>query len=140
MRRRRWEDVVEAKLKRFLAIVAIVSVFNGLSYALIPNALLPMYGIEPSPGAALGFRFFGSALLAFGMILWFVRESRDWAALRGVLLGATIGNAAGIVVSVWAILTGVMNSTGYLFPVTYVIFLLGYVYFLWAGAPKPAAG
>jgi hypothetical protein len=35
---------VDVKLKRFLGIAAIVTVLNGISYALIPNALLRIYG------------------------------------------------------------------------------------------------
>jgi len=131
---------MDNKLKRFLAIAAIVTVLNGISYALVPNTLLPVYGVEPSAGAALGFRFLGAALLTFGLTLWFVRESHDWTALRSVLLGAAVGNVVGIVVSLWAILTGIMNGTGWLFVLTYVIFLLGYVYFLWTGAQRPAVG
>jgi FtsH-binding integral membrane protein len=133
-------DIMDNKLKRFLAIAATVTVLNGISYALVPNALLPVYGVEPSAGAVLGFRFVGAALLTFGLTLWFVRESQDWTALRGVLLGAAVGNVVGIVVSLWAIQTGIMNGAGWLFVLTYVIFLLGYVYFLRAGAQKPAVG
>jgi len=131
---------MDNKLKRFLAIAAIVTVLNGVCYALVPNALLPVYGVEPSAGAVLGFRFLGAALLTFGLTLWFVRESHDWTALRSVLLGATVGNVVGIVVSLWAILTGIMNGTGWMFALTYVIFLLGYVYFLWTGAQRPTVG
>ncbi|MGA2125026.1 MAG: hypothetical protein ABSG76_02640 [Xanthobacteraceae bacterium] len=128
------------KLKRFLGIAAIVTVLNGISYALVPSALLPMYGIESSAGAVLGFRLLGAALLTFGLVLWFVRESHDWTALRGLLLGAAVGNAFGIAVSLWAILTGIMNGTGWLFVLTYGIFLAGYAYFLRAGVQTPAAG
>jgi hypothetical protein len=131
---------MDVRLRRFLTIAAIVTVLNGISYALVPTALLPMYGVEPSAGAVLGFRFLGAALLTLGLVLWFVKESHDWTALRGVLLGAAVGNVVGIVVSLWAILTGIMNGTGWLFVLTYVIFLLGYVYFLWTGAQKPAVG
>ncbi len=131
---------MEHKLKRFLAIAAIVTVLNGIGYALAPNALLPNYGIAPSAGAGLGFRFFGAALLTFGLILWFVRESHDWAALRGVLLGASIGNVIGTIVSLWAIFTGIMNGAGWLFVLTYVVLLAGYLYFLAAGQRKVAPG
>jgi len=128
---------MDMRLRRFVAIAAIVTVLNGISYALVPNAVLPMYGVEPGAGAVLGFRLLGAALLSFGLVMWFVRKSHDWTALRGVLLGAAVGNVAGIVVSLWAILTGIMNGMGWLFVLTYVIFLLGYVYFLRAGAQKP---
>jgi len=128
------------KLRLFLGITAVLTVIDGISHALVANALLPIYGIEPGAGAVLGFRLLGATLLTFGLILWFVRESRDWTALRAVLLGAAVGNVVGIVVSLWAILTGIMNGTGWLFVLTYAVYLLGYLYFLRAGAPKPAAG
>ncbi len=129
---------MDIKLKRFLVIAAIITLLNGISYTLALSVLLPNYGVEPSAGAALGFRLFGTALLTFGLILWFVRESPDWTAVRGVLLGAAVGNVVGAIVSLWAILTGVMNGAGWLFVVTYVALLLGYVSFLWARAQKPA--
>jgi hypothetical protein len=126
------------RLKQFLAFAAIITVINGLCYTLFPNALLPNYGIAPGAGVALGFRFFGSALLTFGLIMWFVRYSHDWTALRAVLIGATVGNIVGLVVSVWATVDGVMNGAGWLFVVTYGVLLLGYAYSLWAGSRKLA--
>jgi uncharacterized protein YjeT (DUF2065 family) len=62
------------KLKRFLALAAIITLLNGLGYTLVPGALLPNYGLQPTPAAELGFRLFGAALLTFGLILWFSRS------------------------------------------------------------------
>lgn len=132
-------DVVE-NLKRFLAIAAVVTVINGISYTLATGIQLPIYGVAPSPGTLLGFRFFGAALLTFGLILWFVRQSHDWIAMRAVLIGASVGNIVGIVISLWATLTGVMNGLGWLFVGTYAILLLGYAYSLYAGSRKFGAG
>jgi hypothetical protein len=126
------------KLKQFLAIAAIVSLINGVSYTLAPGALLPNYGIQPDPGAVLGFRLLGAALLTFGLILWFLRNSREWIALRGLLIGASVGNAAGFIVSAWATIDGVMNGAGWLFVATYGVLLLGYAYSLWALSRKAA--
>ena len=81
---------------------------------------------------------FGSALLTFGLIMWFVRYSHDWIALRAVLIGASVGNIVGLVVSLRATLTGVLNGMGWLFVVTYAVLLLGYAYSLWAGSRKLA--
>jgi len=131
---------MSVKLKRFLALAAIITIINGISYSLFPNALLPTYGLEPAPGVALGFRFFGSALLTFGLIMWFVRESHDWTAVRGVLIGASVGNIVGVVISLWATLGGVINRMGWLFVVTYAVLLLGYLYSLWAGSRKFGSG
>lgn len=126
------------KLKQFLAFAAVITIINGVSYSLFPNALLPTYGVAPGAGVALGFRLFGSALLTFGLIMWFVRYSHDWVALRAVLIGASVGNIVGLVVSLRATLTGVLNGMGWLFVITYAVLLLGYAYSLWAGSRKLA--
>jgi hypothetical protein len=126
------------KFKRFLAIAAIVTLFNGLLYTLASDLALPTYNLTPTPAAVLGFRLFGAALLTFGLILWFLRESREWIAIRGLLIGASVGNIVGLIVSAQATISGVMNGSGWLFVATYGILLLCYVYSLWALARKAA--
>jgi FtsH-binding integral membrane protein len=128
------------KLKQFLAFAAIITLINGVCYSLIPNVLLPTYGIAPGAPVALGFRLFGSALLIFGLIMWFVRRSHDWTALRAVLIGATVGNIVGVIVSLWATLTGVLNGAGWLFVVTYAVLLAGYAWSFYAGSRKFGKG
>jgi hypothetical protein len=130
--------MVDHRLRPFLWIAAIITLVNGISYILVPQALLPNYGVEPTAGAVLGFRFLGTGLLTFGLILWFLRKLQIWEPLRGLLIGASVGNAAGVVVSLWATLTGVMNGGGWLFVVTYVVLLVGYLYFLLTGSRKHA--
>ncbi|MDR3419689.1 MAG: hypothetical protein P4L80_00335 [Xanthobacteraceae bacterium] len=123
-------------LKRFLAVIAVISVLNGIGLVLTPAVVLATYGIEPSAGAMLGFRLLGLTLIEFGLINWFVRKSHDWTALRGLLIGGTVGYVLGFVVSLWATLTHVMNPAGWVLVVTYAVLLLGYVYSLWAGSQK----
>jgi hypothetical protein len=126
------------KFKRFLAIAAIVTLFNGLLYTLAAQLALPTYNLTPTPAAVLGFRLFGAALLTFGLILWFLRESREWIAIRGLLIGASVGNIVGLIVSAQATISGVLNGSGWLFVATYGILLLCYLYSLWALARKAA--
>ena len=126
-------------LKRFFAVIAVISVLNGIGLLLTPAAVLATYGIEPTAGAVLGFRLLGLTLIEFGLINWFVRKSHDWIALRGLLIGGTVGYVLGLAVSVWATLDHVMNPAGWVLVVTYAVLLLGYVYSLWAGTRKFAA-
>jgi hypothetical protein len=123
-------------LRRFFAVIAVISVLNGIGLLLSPAAVLKVYGIASGPGAELGFRLLGLTLIEFGLINWFVRNSHDWIALRGLLIGGTVGYALGLVVSVWATLTQVMNPAGWVLVVTYGVLLLGYAYSLWAGTKK----
>jgi hypothetical protein len=39
-----------------------------------------------SPSSVLTARLFGGALLAWGAIIWFAKDFRDEAAVRGVLI------------------------------------------------------
>ena len=127
------------KLKQFLALAGIITLINGVGYTLVPGALLPNYGIQAAAGTVLGFRLFGAALLTFGLILWFLRDSREWTALRGLLIGASVGNIVGVIVSAWATISGVMNGAGWLFVLTYGLLLLGYLWSLWALSQKQGA-
>ena len=127
-------------LKRFFVVIAVISVLNGIGLLLTPGAVLVTYGIESNSGAVLGFRLLGLTLIEFGLINWFVRKSHDWTALRGLLIGGTVGYVLGFVVSIWATLSHVMNQAGWVLVVTYGVLLLGYVYSLWAGSRKFAAG
>jgi hypothetical protein len=124
------------KLKRFLALAAIITLINGVLYTLVPGALLPNYGLQVTSSAVLGFRLFGAALLTFGVILWFQRDTREWVARRGLLIGASVGNIVGLIVSGWATINGVMNGAGWLFVATYGLLLLGYLWSLWALSHK----
>ena len=124
------------RLKRFLAFAGIITLINGIGYTLVPGALLTNYAIQVTPGTLLGFRLFGAALLTFGVILWMLRDSREWTALRGLLVGASVGNIAGLIVSAWATVAGVMNGAGWLFVLTYGVLLLGYLWSLYALSRK----
>ncbi len=123
-------------LKRFFLVIAVISVLNGIGLLLSPQAVLVTYGIEPGVGASLGFRLLGLTLIEFGLINWFVRKSDDWTALRGLLIGGTVGYVLGFVVSLWATLSHLMNAAGWVLVITYAVLLLGYLYSLWAGTKK----
>jgi uncharacterized membrane protein YfcA len=123
-------------LKRFFAVIAVISVLNGIGLLLAPKVVLATYGLQPAASAVLGFRLLGLTLIEFGLINWFVRNSDDWIALRGLLIGGTVGYALGFLVSLWATLSHLMNPAGWVLVVTYAVLLLGYVYSLWTGSRK----
>jgi uncharacterized membrane protein YfcA len=123
-------------LKRFFVIIAVISVLNGIGLLLIPAKVLATYCIAPTAGAILGFKLLGLTLIEFGLINWFVRKSHDWIALRGLLIGGTVGYVLGFLVALRATLTHAMNPGGWVLVVTYAVLLLGYAYSLWAGTKK----
>ena len=69
--------------KTFLTISSIFAILYGLGFLLLPGPSIAMYGTEPEPHLILVVRYFGSALLAFGVLEWFGKDFRDWEAVRG---------------------------------------------------------
>jgi uncharacterized membrane protein YfcA len=124
--------------KLYLTIAAVLAILYGIGFVLVPAKMGELYGVQPEPHAILNVQYFGSALLAWGVILWFARDL-DWAAVRGVLIGSVVGDAVGGLLSVWGISQGLVNAFGWTSVVIYVLLLLGALYFLSTGSRKPAS-
>jgi Na+/proline symporter len=74
----------------FLTIVAALGALYGIAFVLFPSASLALYGMSGT-SAALMTQFFGAALLSVGAIAWYARDTKDWGAVRGVLIGGLVG-------------------------------------------------
>jgi uncharacterized membrane protein YfcA len=124
-----WEDIMDAKL--YLAIAAVVAILYGIAFVVIPGQLADMYGIAPGqPNAILNAQFFGAALLEIGVVAWFAREFKEWLAVRGVLIGAVVGDVVGGALNIWANTHGLFNSFGWSSVIVYALLLLGALYCL----------
>jgi hypothetical protein len=88
-------------VKVFLAIAAAIAIIYGVAFVLIPDLVLASYGMMTDPSTVLSARYFGLTLLGLGLVAWFVRETSDGKALRGLLSGLAIQSVIGIVVSIW---------------------------------------
>ena len=71
-------------------------------------------------------------MLAWALIAWFARDFHDPVALRGVLIPSVIGHVAGVVVSVFGILSGLLNALAWSAALAYLFGAVGAVYFLMA--------
>ncbi len=124
--------------KLYLTIAAIVTILYGIGFVLIPANLVALYGVKPEPNVVLNIQFFGAALIGLGVIFWFARDFRDWAAVRGVLIGAVVGDVIGVLVNIWGTMRGLMNGLAWSSTIVYVLLLLGALYCLSTGSRKSA--
>jgi hypothetical protein len=124
--------------KTFLTISSIFAILYGTGFLLLPGPSIAIYGTEPESHLVLVVRYFGSALLAFGVLEWFGKDFRDWEAIRGVLIAVTVLNAVGLLLTVWGLVEGLLNATGWSSVVVNTVFLVGALYCLSAGARKLA--
>jgi hypothetical protein len=126
------------KRQVFFAIAGIVSAVFGLSFLLVPEMSLRMYGVPAEPHNVMQARYFGSALLALGLLWFLARNTQDPTAIRAILVAALVGNVAGGVISVSAAGT-LQNSMAWTSVAIYGAFALASAYFLMAGRQAATA-
>jgi hypothetical protein len=88
-------------VKTFLTINGVLAALYGLVFVLMPANTVALYGVAPEPHVDLNLQFFGSALLAFGVVLWFAKDFRDLEAVRGVLIATVVADVVGLLLNLW---------------------------------------
>ncbi|UCD37234.1 MAG: hypothetical protein JSW54_10410 [Fidelibacterota bacterium] len=116
-------------LKNLLLVNAIVALFFGVVFVLLPEDALAQYGVKLMPKAGIFVaRLFGATLLGVAIISWFARTmSAD--ARSGVVLGFIVIDGVGFIVSLLAQIDGVVNELGWSTVVIYLLLGLGFIYF-----------
>ncbi len=99
--------------KLYLTIVAIVAILYGIAFVVFPANVVVLYGGPAEPHFLMAIQGWGSALLALGVIAWFARDFRDWAAARGVLIGLVVVDVVGGIINIWATIQGTVNALGW---------------------------
>ncbi len=120
----------------YLTIAAVVAILYALAFLLIPVQASLFFSSFAEPRAVLYLRFCGAAVLAWGLVVWFARDFRDWEAVRGVLVASVVGLAVNILINVWATIEGWLNANAWGSTVVLGLLLLGGAYELVTGALK----
>lgn len=116
-------------LKLVLTINAILSLVFGLAFIFAPEATLTYYAVEIGVGGAWMSRFFGAAILGWGVLAWFMRDAGPSDAREAALTGLFVGMAVGFVVSLMGQMAGVANALGWSTVALYGVFTLAYGYY-----------
>lgn len=126
------------KIATYLAIAGAVSVLFGLEFLLVPAFGLKQYAVATEPQNLMQARYFGSALLTFGLVVWLARRTRDDLALRAILQAGVVGNVLGGAISVWAAIAGLQNRMVWGSIAIYVVFSLASIFYLTSPARRAA--
>ena len=123
------------QLGTLLRLAGLLALAFGIGFLFAPARVLAMYGVAAEPTVVLMARFFGSALVQLGLVLYLIRDVGDPTTRRGVVIGSFLGSLAGFVVSLTAQFWGLMNSFGWSSVAIYGVLLLGYGSFVF-GRPQ----
>ena len=118
----------------FFAVMGIFGVLFGLGFLFAPDLSLRAYGVPTEPHNLMQSRYFGSALLGFGLIYVLGRNTQDAEAIRALLVGALVGNLAGAVISASAA-GHLQNQLAWMSVAIYVAFAAGAAYYLLRARP-----
>lgn len=125
------------KLKTLLIIKAIVCLVLGLTVLFAPKFLYSIFGATLTAGGIFAAREYGASMMGNLMLTWFARNADESQARRAIVIALCIYDAVGVVVTVIAILAGVLNPLAWLVVALYLFFALGFGYFLLPGK-KPS--
>ena len=123
------------KLGNFLVVKAVISLAFGITFALLPAAVMPLYGATLDPIGTLMARLLGACLIGIGLICWLDR-SADPQALRGITLALCVGDTVGFIAALLGQLSGVMNALGWVNVAIWLFLAVGLGYFRFL---KPSA-
>jgi len=120
------------KVGTLMVINAVVALVFGAAFVLVPGLLVPLYGVEATPGLKYTGQLFGAALIGFAVLTWAARKAGDSEARRAIVLAFLVSFAVGLVTSLVGQLGGVVNALGWSTVIIYLFFTLGYGYFQFA--------
>lgn len=109
---------------------AIVAFLFGLAFLIVPERVLGLFGTtEQYASTLLLARFFGTAMLALGLVLWFAKDAQE-GVQRGMGIALIVGAVAGLIVVLIGTLSSsaVIRSNGWIAMLIYLITGLGAAY------------
>ena len=124
------------KLRLVLIVNTIVALIFAAGLLLAPKTMLALFGISVGStlnfNASLGFvaQLLGAALTLPGLLGFFAGGMTDAGARRSVVISLFVFEVIGLAVSLLGMLSKVMNITGWAIVALFLLFALGYGYFL----------
>jgi uncharacterized membrane protein len=115
--------------KVLFVLNALVTVVLGAVFLVVPDRTLGFFAVDSYESTLLTARFFGSALVALGLVLWFAKDA-EASVQKGMGWAVLISAILGLVVNVLGLFSGVIRTNGWITAVVYVVFALLYAFML----------
>ena len=116
--------------RALLIIKAVVCLAFGFLLLSLPSSLFGVLGGSLGAAGTFAAREYGAALFGTLMLTWFARNAVESAARRAILLHLFVYDALGVIVTLLAVLSGVLNALGWGIVVVYLFFTVGSGYLL----------
>jgi uncharacterized protein YjeT (DUF2065 family) len=122
------------RLQLTMTVAAIGSLLFGIAFLLFPENVASLYGVTIDQSNQYP-RFFGSALIGFGIVFWLARKIASGPALRAILIGSFIASITGLVVSIFQAVDITGNSLEWSTVIIYLLLSVGFGDFIFRTPP-----
>jgi hypothetical protein len=120
-----------------MIIKGIVCLVLGTLLLVVPEITFSLFGVSISGAQTFPAREYGAAMIGTLFITWYARNAAESQSRRAIILGLTVYDAIGVVITVAALLLGWFNWLGFGILAIYLFFTLGFGYY-WFVKPVPA--
>ncbi len=125
------------RLRNLFIIHAVVMLVFAAGLLLAPKTMIGLFGltvgtaVKPNASMNLVAQLFGAALVVPGLLSWFAATMEDAGAQRLAAISFLVFNILGFVVSLFVgMLPKLMTAGGWILVVVFLLFALGFAYFL----------
>jgi len=117
-------------MKTFLFIVLVLEAIFGIGFIFVPDKILGPMGIILDTSSAAFARLFGSAIISFPFLLYFVRKSDSLDFNKGVAVTMLVYFSISSILLLKTQLAGQMNSLGWSVVGLHIVFAVCFLYYL----------
>ena len=121
------------KLKTWMTVKAIICIVFGLGFVILPSFVMNLYDVNLGKGGVYMTRLLGQAFILLSLLLWLVRNTDEAATRRAFALAVLVGDLIGFIITLQVQLAGSVNALGWVTVAIYLVFTLGFGYFLLPG-------
>jgi len=114
--------------RTLFVINSFVAFLLGAAFLFVPTQVIKQFGVDNYASTRMLAEFFGTAMLALGLLLWFAKDVTEDGVLRGMGIALLIGDLAGLVVAILGTVGGTMRTNGWLVMALYALFGMGFAY------------
>jgi hypothetical protein len=109
-------------------INALIAALLGLAFVAVPDRILSQFGVDGYAATKLAAQFFGTAMLALGLLLWFAKDVGEENLQKGMAIALMVGAAAGLIITAVGTTSNILRSNGWIAMLVYLLFGLAYAY------------
>ena len=111
---------------------SFIAFLLGLAFLIVPTLAIGQFGVDSYTSTRMMAQFFGTAMLALGLLLWFVKDVNNEVTQKRMGIALLLGSVAGLLVTILGTLAGTMRTNGWMAILLYVILGIGYAFLVFS--------